>query len=108
MIASSQSRVEIAPEREQELQQPSRDPRAIREMYEAVLKRYHDAQAAVDIERRRAGEEFQILEKAVPAREAAAPNRAKLILLGLVLACALTWTAVMPPGAPTTTCWSRC
>jgi uncharacterized protein involved in exopolysaccharide biosynthesis len=95
MIASYQSRVEIAPEREQELQQMSRDSRATREMYEAVLKRYHDAQAAVDVERRRAGEEFQILEKAVPAREAAAPNRPKLILLGVVLACALTGVAVM-------------
>src|SRR5207245_1936753 len=95
MIAAYQSRVEMAPEREQELQQLSRDYRATREMYDAVLKRYHDAQAAVDVERRRAGEEFQILERAVPAREPSAPNRAKLILLGVVLACAVTGAAVM-------------
>ncbi len=95
MITAYQSRVEMAPEREQELQQLSRDYRATREMYDAVLKRYHDAQAAVDVERRRAGEEFQILEKAVPAREPSAPNRAKLILLGVVLACAVTGAAVM-------------
>ena len=95
MITAYQSRVEMAPEREQELQALSRDYRATREMYDAVLKRYHDAQAAVDVEKRRAGEEFQILERAVPAREPSAPNRAKLILLGVVLACAVTGAAVM-------------
>ena len=95
MIAAYQSRVEMAPEREQELQQLSRDYRATREMYDAVLKRYHDAQAAVDVERRRAGEEFQILERAVPASEPSAPNRPKLILLGVVLSLAVTGAAVM-------------
>ena len=95
MIAAYQSRVEMAPEREQELQALSRDYRATREMYDAVLKRYHDAQAAVDVERRRAGEEFQILEPAVPAREPSAPHRPKLILLGVVLALAVTGAAVM-------------
>src|SRR5262249_42156750 len=38
MIAAYQTRVEMAPEREQELQQLSRDYRATRDMYEAVLK----------------------------------------------------------------------
>ena len=95
MITAYQARVEMAPEREQELQQLSRDYRATREMYDAVLKRYHDAEAAVDVERLRAGAEFQVLEPAVPAREPAAPNRAKLILLGVVLACAATAAAVM-------------
>ena len=95
MIAAYQSRVEMAPEREQELQELSRDYRATREMYDAVLKRYHDAQAALDVERRRAGEEFQILERAVAASEPSAPNRPKLILLGVVLALAVTGAAVM-------------
>jgi len=95
MIAAYQTRVEMAPEREQELQQLSRDYRATRDMYEAVLKRYHDAEAAVDVERTRAGGEFQILEPGMPAREPAAPNRAKLVLLGIVLACAATGAAVM-------------
>jgi polysaccharide chain length determinant protein (PEP-CTERM system associated) len=95
MIAAYQSRVEMAPEREQELQQLSRDYRASREIYDAALKRYHDAQAAVDVERRRAREEFQILEAAVPAREPAAPNRPKLVLLGILLACAATGAVVM-------------
>jgi protein tyrosine kinase modulator len=95
MIVAYQARVEMAPEREQELQQLSRDSRATREMYDAVLKRYHDAQAAVDVERLRAGAEFQILEPAVPAREPAAPNRAKLILLGVALSLAAAGVAVM-------------
>jgi len=95
MIAAYQSRVEIAPEREQELQQLSRDYRASREISDAALKRYHDAQAAVDVERRRAREEFQVLESAVAPREPAAPNRPKLVLLGVVLACAATAAIVM-------------
>jgi polysaccharide chain length determinant protein (PEP-CTERM system associated) len=95
MIAAYQSRVEIAPERDQELQQLSRDYRASREIYDAALKRYHDAQAAVDVERRRAREEFQVLESAVAPREPAAPNRPKLALLGVVLACAATGAIVM-------------
>jgi len=95
MIAAYQSRVEIAPEREQELQQLSRDYRASREIYDVALKRYHDAQAAVDVERRRAREEFQVLEPGVAAREPAAPNRPKLLLLGVVLACAATGAIVM-------------
>ena len=95
MIAAYQSRVEIAPEREQELQQLSRDYRASREISDAALKRYHDAQAAVDVERRRAREEFQVVEPGVAAREPAAPNRPKLLLLGVVLACAATGAIVM-------------
>ena len=95
MIAAYQSRVEIAPEREQELQQLSRDYRASREISDAALKRYHDAQAAVDVERRRAREEFQVLESAVAPREPAAPNRPKLVLLGVALACAATAAIVM-------------
>lgn len=95
MIAAYQSRVEIAPEREQELQQLSRDYRATREIYEAALKRYHDAQAAVDVARHRAGQEFQILEQAVPAREPIAPNRPKLIVISIVLALAAAGAAVM-------------
>lgn len=95
MIAAYQSRVEIAPEREQELQELSRDYRASREIYDAALKRYHDAQASVDVERRRAREEFQVLEPGVAAREPAAPNRPKLLLLGVALACAATGAIVM-------------
>ena len=95
MIAAYQSRVEMAPEREQELQELSRDYRASREIYEVALKRYHEAQAAVDVERRRAREEFQVIETAFPAREPAAPNRGKLALLGMALACAVTAGVVM-------------
>ena len=95
MIAAYQSRVEMAPEREQELQELSRDYRASREIYEVALKRYHEAQAAVDVERRRAREEFQVIETAFPAREPAAPNRGKLALLGVALACAVTAGVVM-------------
>jgi len=95
MIAAYQTRVEMAPEREQELQQLSRDYRATREMYDAVLKRYHDAEAAVDVEKLRSGGEFLVIEPAIPAREPIAPNRPKLILLAVVLACALTGAAVM-------------
>jgi polysaccharide biosynthesis transport protein len=95
MIRRPSDRVEKAPKREQQLQQRSRDYRAGRKMYDAALKRYHDAEAAAEVEGPRGGAEFQIVEPAIPAREPTAPNRVELILLGVVLAIAATGAAVL-------------
>ncbi|MBI4638183.1 MAG: hypothetical protein HY727_17745 [Candidatus Rokubacteria bacterium] len=93
--AAYQRRVESAPEREQELQEMSRDYRTTRELYDAILKRYQDAQVAEDMERRRTGEEFRILDPAVPALHPVAPDRARLILIGALLALGLAAAAIV-------------
>jgi polysaccharide biosynthesis transport protein len=94
-IASYQGRVEIAPEREAEIGELSRDHRATKEVYDLALKRYADALAAEDRERHRAGEEFRILEQAVPGREPVIPNRLKLLLVGLMVSIAAAGVAVV-------------
>lgn len=81
-IAAYQQRVEAAPERDLELQEMSRDSRTSKELYETVLKRYQ----AEAMERKRTGEEFRILDAAVAARQPVAPNRLRLIVLGVMAA----------------------
>jgi hypothetical protein len=63
MIRRPSDRVEMAPKREQQLQQRSRDYRAGRKMYDAALKRYHNAEGAAEIDGPRGGAEFQIVDR---------------------------------------------
>lgn len=81
-MTAYQRRLEAAPEREQELQEMSRDYRTTKELYDSMLKRYQDAQVAQDMERRQSGEEFRLLDPAIPAGGPSAPNRNRLVLLG--------------------------
>ncbi len=85
-IGTYQNRVDTAPEHEQEFQQMSRDYRTTRDQYDAILKRYQDALVAEDIEQRHTGDEFRILDPAIPARDPMAPNRLRLGVLTLLLA----------------------
>lgn len=94
-IADYQRRVEAAPEREQELKEMSRDYRTTKELYDSMLKRYQDAQVAQDMERSRSGEEFRLLDPAIPARGPSAPNRMRLALLGALLSLGVAVAAVV-------------
>jgi succinoglycan biosynthesis transport protein ExoP len=88
-------RVENAPKREQEYKELSRDYDTTRELYATLTKRYEEAQLAESMELRQKGEQFKILEAAVPANEPAAPNRPRLILVGLILSLGLAAAAVV-------------
>lgn len=85
-IAVHQQRIENAPRREQELQHISRDYDALRELYNTLLQRYQDAQLAERVEQRQQGEQFRLLDPAVPSRQPLAPNRMTLLFMGLLLA----------------------
>jgi len=85
-IDAYQLRVENAPQREQEFQELSRGFETTKELYSSLLKRYEDAQLAESMEQSRQGEQFRILDPAIPATLPVAPNRIGLILAGLVLA----------------------
>jgi len=85
-VAAYQRRVEAAPELEQQLQQMSRDFQTTKELHDSMLKRYQDAQVAEDMERRRSGTEFRLLDPAIPARTPWAPNRPRLVLLSALIA----------------------
>jgi polysaccharide chain length determinant protein (PEP-CTERM system associated) len=84
-IANYQRRVEQAPRRELEFQMLARDYEATKEVYHSLLKRQGEAQMAESMEQGQKGEQFRILEPATVSYQPAKPNRARLILMGLLL-----------------------
>ena len=94
-IDAYQRRVDTAPQREQELQELSRDYDTLKDLYGSLLKRYEDAQLAETMEQRQRGEQFRVLDAAIPSRMPAAPNRLRLLLVGLALALGAAAGAMM-------------
>jgi len=87
-ISSFEQRLEGAPEREQEFALITRDRQAAKDLYDSLLKRYDEAQLGASMETDRQGERFRILEPALPPAGPAAPNRIRLMLMGILLALA--------------------
>jgi succinoglycan biosynthesis transport protein ExoP len=85
-IDTYQRRVETAPQRELEFQELSRGFDTAKELYSSLLKRYEDAQLSESMEQSRQGEQFRILDPAIPPRQPSAPNRIRLVLVGMLLA----------------------
>jgi hypothetical protein len=83
-IATYQARVENVPRREQEFMELSRDYDSTRELYQSLLKRSEEAQLAESMEQRQKGEQFRVLDPAIPELEPAAPKRLQLLLLALM------------------------
>jgi polysaccharide chain length determinant protein (PEP-CTERM system associated) len=83
-IATYQARVENVPRREQEFRELSRDYDSTRELYQSLLKRSEEAQLAESMEQRQKGEQFRVLDPAVPNTAPAAPNRVRLLLMALI------------------------
>ena len=94
-IAAYQGRVENVPRREQEFRELSRDYESTRELYSSLLKRYEEAQLAESMEQRQKGEQFRVLDPAIPNSEPAAPNRFRLLLMALMGSLGLAVGAVV-------------
>jgi len=94
-IASFERRLEGMPELQQEFMLLSRDHQASKDLYDSLLKRYDEAQMVETVEVDRQGERFRILEAAVPAEGPTAPNRARLLILGLLFAIAAAGAMVL-------------
>jgi protein tyrosine kinase modulator len=94
-IAAYQARVENTPRREQEFQDISRDYESTRELHLSLRKRYEEAQLAENMEQGQKGEQFRILDPAVPSASPAAPARPKLLLMLLVLSLGAAAGAAM-------------
>jgi polysaccharide chain length determinant protein (PEP-CTERM system associated) len=88
-ITQYQERVENVPKRQQELQDLSRDYGTTKERYDSLAKRYEEAQLAESLEQGRKAEQFRILDPAIPPRDPVAPVRARVLMLGFVLALGL-------------------
>jgi succinoglycan biosynthesis transport protein ExoP len=90
-LMTYQGRLERMSGRDIELEQLSRDYLSTREQYDSLLKKYSDAALAERVELRSNGEEFSILDKAIPPAEPAAPNRLRLLMMAVVFALGLTF-----------------
>jgi len=94
-LATYHQRVENAPRREQEFQEMSRDYETTKALYNSLLSRSDEAQLAESMEQRQKGEQFRILDPALPPREPVAPKRLQLLLMGLALSFGLALGAVL-------------
>jgi polysaccharide chain length determinant protein (PEP-CTERM system associated) len=94
-LALYQTRVENTPRREQEFQDLARDYETTKALYASLLNRHEEAQLAENMEQRQKGEQFRILDPAIPPEEPAAPRRRRLLLMGGVLSLALAAGAAM-------------
>jgi polysaccharide chain length determinant protein (PEP-CTERM system associated) len=90
-----QARVENVPRTEQEYQRLGRDYETTKELYRSLLTRQREAEVAESMEQRQKGEQFRIIEPALASERPTAPDRPRLIGLGLVLALALALGAVI-------------
>jgi polysaccharide chain length determinant protein (PEP-CTERM system associated) len=94
-ISAYESRVASTPTRGSEIEQVSRGRDTTRERYDALLKQYEDARVAASLEQGQSGEEFRILDPAIPPRAPAAPNRLWLMLLGCFAAAVCAIAAIV-------------
>jgi len=94
-IASYQQRIENTPRREQELQEIAPDYLPTKEQYYALLKGYQEAQLANGLEQQQSGQEFRILDPAIPETQPAAPDRNRLLLFGLMFSLGMAVVAVV-------------
>jgi polysaccharide chain length determinant protein (PEP-CTERM system associated) len=88
-LVSYQTRLDNAPKREQEYLDATRDYQGTRELYQTLSRKYDDALLAESMEQRQKGEQFRILDSALPSSTPAAPRRSRLLLAGLALSFAL-------------------
>lgn len=84
-ISRYQARVEAIPGVEQQLLSLTRDYDNIKRSYESLLTKRIDARLAENLEKSRQGEQFTILEKAVPPSDPYAPKILFFLAGGLAL-----------------------
>jgi len=94
-IAVYQARVENVPRREQEFIELSRDYESTRELYKTLMKRFEEAQLAESMEQRQKGEQFRVIEPALPNASPAAPKRPRLLLLTVAASLGLAVVALV-------------
>ena len=88
-IVLYQQRIETTPRREQEFQGLARDYESTKESYRSLSKRQEEAQLAESMEQRQKGEQFRVIDPAIASAQPTSPNRARLILVGLLLSLGL-------------------
>jgi len=94
-IAEYQRRIENTPRREQELAVITRDYETTRESFRSLLAKRGEAEIAADLEQRRKGEQYRIIEPASLPERPMGPNRLRLLIIGVALALGASVLAVV-------------
>ena len=87
-IAVLQQRFDSTPGVQEGYLQMQRDYASAKENYDVLARRFDEARLAESVEAGHQGENFRILDSAVPPEGPSAPNRLRLVLMGLLLALA--------------------
>ena len=95
VISTYEARVENAPKRNEELQQLSRDYASSKDWYDALRKRYEEAQLAETLEQGQNLEQLRVLDPALPATQPAAPSRLGLLAMGILASLGLGFVAMV-------------
>jgi polysaccharide chain length determinant protein (PEP-CTERM system associated) len=93
-IAGYIQRLQNAPRHQRDLQEISRDYQTTRDLYDALRKRYEQAQLEEGAQAGDAGPRFRILDAAVVPPGPAAPNRLLLLLFAVLAALGAAGAAV--------------
>jgi len=72
--------------REQQFKELARDYDSTRELYASLLKRLAESQIAESMEQRQKGEQFRVIDPALPSDKPIAPDRGRLLGAGFALA----------------------
>lgn len=88
-LGEYRQRVEVTPKREQEFQSLSRNYETTKELYRSLVLKQRESELAEEMEQRRQGEQFRVIDPALPATDPAAPRRGRILALGLALCLGL-------------------
>jgi protein tyrosine kinase modulator len=94
-VASYQARIESAPMVEQQLASVQREYDLEKQQYKDLTVKLHSAELAENLERRRGGEQFEVLYGAYLPREPESPKVMRVLLLGLALGIGLGGAAAV-------------
>ena len=84
IAAGYQQRVELAPTRESEMIELTRDYTTLQTQYTSLLQKKEESQISANLERRQIGEQFKLLEPARPPAWPTSPNRQQINTFGMV------------------------
>jgi protein tyrosine kinase modulator len=85
LMAVYQGRAEVAPTRESELTELTRDYDTLQKLYTSLLSKSEDSKMAANLESRQIGEQFRILDPARVPQRPFSPNRPRLDAVGAFL-----------------------
>jgi polysaccharide chain length determinant protein (PEP-CTERM system associated) len=94
-IAATDRKLQSMPTRQQDYAVISRDHNAAQEIYNSLLTRHGEAQISESMETDKSGERFRIMESAIAPADPSAPNRLRLLMMGVILAMVLAFIAVL-------------